>query len=258
WSPHARFVGAARRNEVFALDLQGRRRWTIPTSAPVEGVKWSPDGFRVAYTTRDELRVVAGDGTGDRRVAAGDTGRASVFGSFAWRPGVREHVLAFVKRDSIFLADLDARRVLWRMTARDHPGLAFSPRGDRLLLTGLGGIRVVRASDGKVLHRTRSRGQPSDATWDRTGRRIALVRKTATGDEVKLGTPRRLRTIFAARDLRLVGFSPDNRWLLVDWIESGSWLFLPVEGGRPRQLSAVARRFEARNVTPQAWSPPQN
>lgn len=267
WSPHARFVAVASGEELFAVDLEGRRRWTLATSAPVETVEWSPDGFRVAYVARDELRVVAGDGTGDRRVAGptpAERGTRSSprFWSLAWRPGTAAHVLAFVKRDSLFLADLDQRRVLWRVTARDHPTLAFSPGGDRLLLAGGDGIRILRTRDGRTLARLPGRGRMllGGATWDRTGHRFAVVHETSRRNELLLGRRDgdriRLRRLFTGEDLDLVGFSPDNRWLLVGWAESGSWLFLPVAGGRPRQLANVARRFDAREVRALGWCCP--
>lgn len=267
WSPHARFVAAAAGQELFAVDLEGRRRWTLPTSAPVETVEWSPDGFRVAYVARDELRVVAGDGTGDRRVAGptpaeSRTRSSPRFWSLAWRPHATAHVLAFVKRDSLFLADLDQRRVLWRVTARDHPTLAFSPGGERLLLAGGDGIRILRTRDGRTLARLPGRGRMllGGATWDRTGHRFAVVHETARRNELLLGRRDgdriRLRRLFTGESLDLVGFSPDNRWLLVDWAESGSWLFLPVAGGRPRQLANVAGRFDAGEVRALGWCCP--
>ncbi|HEV2814732.1 MAG TPA: hypothetical protein VGW10_15865, partial [Solirubrobacteraceae bacterium] len=261
WSPHGRFVAASRDSELFALDLQGARRWSIAAPGRVHDVRWSPDGFRVAYTAGSELRLVAGDGTGDRQVATMLPGEPPDFGAFAWRPG-RGHVLAFVKRRSLFLADLDQRRVLWRVTVRDRPTLDFAPRGGRLLLSGRDGIRVLRARDGRTLQRVPQAAGTNlvDAVWDRTGRRFAAVRKDATRAEVLVGRPDgrtiRLRRRFAAGELNLVGFSPDNRWLLVDWTESGAWLFLPTDGGRPRQLTGVARRFGALDVQPQAWCCP--
>jgi hypothetical protein len=62
-----------------------------------------------------------------------------------------------------------------------------------------------------------------------------------------------VRRVFSAGALDLVGFSPDNRWLLVDWSESDSWLFLPVGSERPRQLTRVAGRVDARTVKPLEW-----
>ena len=258
WSPHGRFVAIGRESELFAVDPKGERRWSIPAPGPVRDVRWSPDGFRVAYTAGAELRVVAGDGTGDRRVAGMRPGEPPGFGSFDWRPGPG-HVLAFDKRQSLFLADLDRRRVLWRVTVRDEPRVLFSPAGDRLLLAGARDVRVLDPRDGRVLQRVRSpRGwSVVDAAWDRTGRRLAVVRKTSGRAEVLVGRPHgrtiRLRRRFSAGELGLVGFSPDNRWLLVDWTETQTWLFLPAGGGRARQLTDVPRRFRARGVMPQAW-----
>ncbi|HEX2088143.1 MAG TPA: hypothetical protein VHF89_20820, partial [Solirubrobacteraceae bacterium] len=261
WSPHARFVAAARGSELFALGLDGERRWSVAAPGPVHEVEWSPDGFRVAYQAGAELRVVAGDGTGDRRVSAMPPGEPPAFGDLAWRPGPG-HVLAFTKRRSLFLADLDLRRVLWRITVDDVPRLTFAPGGDRLLLSGPDGLRVLSARDGRLLQ---ALDRPSgmelvDAAWDRSGERFAVVRKNARRAEVLIARPRgrtiRLRRAFAAAELDVVGFSPDNRWLLVDWTETGTWLFLPVEGGRARQITDVRGRFGARHVIAESWCCP--
>lgn len=252
WSPHGRFVAVARESELFAVDPKGERRWSLATPGPVQDVRWSPDGFRVAYSAGTELRVVAGDGTGDRRVAGMRPGERAGFGDLDWQPGTPRHVLAFVKRRSLFLADLDARRVLWRVTVGDRPAVAFAPQGDRLALTGRDGLRILRTRDGRTVHRQAGTGF-TDAAWDRAGDTLAVVRRSGARAELLAGPPQRLRRLFAAGDLRLVGFSPDDRWLLVDWTETGTWLFLGVDGGRPRQLTGVAERFGARRVIPQGW-----
>jgi hypothetical protein len=257
WSPSGRFVALARESELFAVDLRGRRRWSIPTPGTVDDAEWSPDGFRVAYTAGSELRLVAGDGTGDRRVAFRNHPRP--FTSLAWRPGPG-HVLAFADRRTLSVADTDARRVLWRVKAPGGAGLAFTPDGKRLLVIGRDELRILAADDGRTLQRRRHRPYADnlvDLAWDRDGRRFAVVSRRPATAELLVGRPRgrtiRLRRLFAAGDLGLAGFSPDNRWLLVDWIENDSWLFLPIDGGRPRQLAGVRRRFDAAEVRPQAW-----
>jgi dipeptidyl aminopeptidase/acylaminoacyl peptidase len=258
WSKAGRFVALARGREVVAVDLRGQRRWTVAAPGPVHAVRWSPDGFRVAYAAGAELRVVAGDGTGDRRVALrrGD-GATSAFPSFAWRPGAG-HVLAFADRRTVFVADLDARRVLWHRPLAGAT-VAFSPDGRRLLASGHRELRVLDARDGRTLARRRT-ARLIDETWDRSGRRFALVRRTGARAEVLIGRPDgraiRLRRLFAAGSLRLAGFSPDGRWLLVDWDETGTWLFLPVGGGRARQIAAVDGRFGAEDAVPVGWCCP--
>src|SRR5439155_19771313 len=65
-SPHGLFVAASRGQELFALDPGGHVHWSIARPRPVLGARWSPDGFRIAYRSGGALRLVAGDGTGDR------------------------------------------------------------------------------------------------------------------------------------------------------------------------------------------------
>src|SRR5262249_31924555 len=89
WSPHGRFVVAARRNELAALEANGRVHWTLARPR-VRRPRWTGSNAdtRIAYADQMGVRVVAGDGTGDRLVAAGG-------GPLAWRPG-SEFELAYV------------------------------------------------------------------------------------------------------------------------------------------------------------------
>jgi hypothetical protein len=249
-------------------------------------VRWSPDGFRIAYTTGDEQRLVAGDGSGDRRVASAATGAAPPFGAPAWRPGPG-HVLAFADTERVFLADVDARRVVWerrvageRRVARErsdagersgaHEGgattarvaqgateLAFSPDGGWLLVDG----RFLLDADTGRTVATAPETDLTGATWHPDGRRFAVVRDAGGRAEVLLGRRRgrsiRFRRLFAAGALQLGGFSPDGRRLLVEWPENDSWLFLSLDGTRPRQLTGVRRRFGARDVEIQGWCCPR-
>src|SRR5918994_1298805 len=85
WSPQGLFVGASKRHQLAAVTPKGEGRWTL--SRPrVHYPRWSPSGFRIAYLSGSNLRLVAGDGTGDRR---NDPAQGV---APAWRPRA-EHVL---------------------------------------------------------------------------------------------------------------------------------------------------------------------
>ena len=69
WSPHGLYLVATRPDELAALGPDGRVRWSLARP----GVRYPPwegtrTDTRIAYVTDSGLRVVAGDGTGDRLV----------------------------------------------------------------------------------------------------------------------------------------------------------------------------------------------
>ena len=109
-----------------ALDRRGNVRWSLTAARPVTGAHWSPSGFRVAYRAGQDLRVVAGDGTGDRLLDAG------TFRPAAWRPGAA-HVLAYLSGAHLDMVDVDTGRRLARIHLPHVPGaLAWSADGSRL------------------------------------------------------------------------------------------------------------------------------
>lgn len=84
WSPLGRFVVAARRNELAALDADGSVRWTLARPL-VRFPRWSGSATdtRIAYLSGDRLHVVAGDGRSDADVG----GRPVAPVAPGWRRG---------------------------------------------------------------------------------------------------------------------------------------------------------------------------
>ena len=126
WSPHARFAVVWRERRLAAVDRRGNVRWSLLAPRPVTNALWSPSGFRIAYRSGQDLRVVAGDGTGDRLLDPG------TFRPMAWRPGAA-HVLAYLSGAHIDIVDVDTRRRLARIRLPHVPHeLAWSADGSRL------------------------------------------------------------------------------------------------------------------------------
>jgi hypothetical protein len=70
FSPHGLFIAATRANQLVALDPKGDVRWTLARPSP-RFPAWTGTrtDTRIAYVSGGQLRLVAGDGTGDRAVA---------------------------------------------------------------------------------------------------------------------------------------------------------------------------------------------
>ena len=253
WSPRGLFVAAARGNELLAVDPEGELRWRLAAPATVERLAWSPDGFRIAYATPTQMRLVAGDGTGDRVVTQRVVrDGASAFGGIAWRPGTDEHVLAYTDRRHVWVVEhRPPHRALEREGARTAGTSRSPPTADG------SSSSTTPGSACSAPRRAAPRGAPPRAASPTPrGCRTAAATSSSSGRrgqaEVIAKGPR-TRRLFAAGALRLGGVSPDGRWLLVDWTETRTWLFVPLDGGRARQLTAVPKRYERRSVTPQGW-----
>ena len=173
WSPFGRFVVAARANELVALTPNGTVRWSL-ARPDVRLPRWggTRTDTRIAYFSGGELRVVGGDGEGDRLLDAEAAVRAPV-----WQPGAG-HRLAYAARDgSVRVVDADTGDVVERDAAvslLEPPPTIVSPDGswtvvgwadaDQLVFTRLGRPRQIRAVS-NVSAQFRSRSFPTIEGW---------------------------------------------------------------------------------------------
>lgn len=248
WSPRGLYVVAWRGRDLTALEPGGAVRWSLSAPARVSHAAWAPgDGFRIGYVAGGALRIVNGDGTGDRRYAPARGVTP------AWQPGA-PHVLAYIdRRERMNLVAVDSGRRLWRSPRlRGVSQLAWTPGGRRLLAAG--GDQIHRLDPRRrVTTSVIADWVPGAATRiehlavaPRTGR-VALVRAADSGRrEVRLELARpRERLLFTARgQLTGLAWSPDGRRLLVPWPDADQWIFLrPFGGGRPVAVANIARQF---------------
>jgi hypothetical protein len=216
WSPQGLFVVAWRGRELYALEPNGSARWALARPHRIVVARWATgDGWRVAYLSGG-LRIVNGDGTGDRAFAPARNVAP------AWRPRA-DHVLAYVDRQGrVRVVAVDSGRQLWR--SRPLAGirqLAWSPDGRRLA------IATARAQGRRTV-------AAEHVAWSPDGR-LTVVRHGAVrvGGRVVFRGPGRLGP---------VAWSPRGQRLLVPWAAADQWLFV---GTRTTAVGNIARQFGA-------------
>jgi dipeptidyl aminopeptidase/acylaminoacyl peptidase len=233
WSPHGLYLAAARGNDLVALEPTGRVHWKLPQTRPIGGPQWSYEGYRIAYLAGSALRIVNGDGTGDRLL------RPNVIATFAWRPGT--HELAFTAgANELVLMDVDSNRVHWRRRTSRIERLLWSDDGQRLLAAGdpptildAGGRTIAKLARQSVL----------PAAFAPKSRALALVTSAKGLSTVTIYSGRRYeqrRVVFSGGGVFAgIAWSPDRRWLLLDWRTADQWVFL---------RSTRVRRLAVRNI----------
>jgi hypothetical protein len=145
WSPFGRFVVASRRNELVALTPEGDVRWSL-ARPNVRFPRWggTETDTRIAYFSNGELRVVGGDGGGDRLVDERAALQPPV-----WRLRAGRHLLGYERRDgTVRTVDAD--------TGSTVPGAAPPRDGDRqeareVLGEAANLAEPVRSADGRWL-----------------------------------------------------------------------------------------------------------
>lgn len=250
WSPRGLFVAAVQGASLVAVEPEtGDVRWSLSRPEPPRAPRWAPSGFRIAYLSGAGVRVVAGDGTGDRELAA-----SAVDTPPAWRPG-RGDVLSFAdERNRIRLVDADTGVEAWRTEALAGVRLlTWSEDGSRLLtLSGASRIDVFRGNGRHVQAVDRPTGRVvSDAAFAPGAQAFAFTEvDEATGQSTVLvtepGAGAVPRIVFrGAGRLADVTWSPDGRWLLADWPAADQWLFLRMPRvGEVVTVSGVSREFD--------------
>jgi dipeptidyl aminopeptidase/acylaminoacyl peptidase len=250
WAPGGRFVGASRRSELAAVTPQGRVRWTLARPR-VHSPRWSPSGARIAYLSGSNLRVVAGDRSGDTRIDAAENVAP------AWKPGAA-HVLAYSDRaGTVTVVSTEDGANRWTAAGRaaSPSQLEWSADGERLLaVRNLGGGRLALVAfdaDGRRLQYLELPGEPIEAAFSPTDHRIALIRRVGSRSEllvVESDTLRRQARVFSGQGrFSDVAWSPDGRWLLLGWQSADQWLFIrSADVSKVSAVSSLAVQFDAR------------
>jgi hypothetical protein len=155
WSPFGRYVVVARANELAAVEPDGDVRWSL-ARPNVRFPRWAGDRIdtRIAYLSGTSLRVVAGDGTGDRLLRRNVAAVAP-----AWLPADGFRLAYTDQAGRTVVVDADTGRIL-RASAAPAPTAAIRQRGaasevvagGRVIFRGTGEFRdVARSPDGRWL-----------------------------------------------------------------------------------------------------------
>jgi hypothetical protein len=245
FSPTGRFVAVVRRNELVALAPTGELQWSLPRR-DARSPRWhgSVVDTRIAYLSGRNLRVVPGDGTGDKLLAKDVYPIAP-----AWRPG-SEYVLALSEpRGRVHVYATETRELLGRSRRGEAPlELEWAPSGRRLLALSPQTIRIldVRGRLRRLLVAPPGTVNVA-AAW--RGDAFALVRwyPSRRQSEVVLVRGGRTRPIFKGLGrFSDVVWSPDRRWLLLAWQGPDQWLFIRSGVRELEAVRSISAQFRSR------------
>jgi hypothetical protein len=247
WSPFGRFVAAARTDELAALEPDGDVRWTLPRP-DVKSPRWTgtETDTRIAYLDDSGLRIVAGDGTGDRLAVP------RFRGSIAWRPGPG-FVLARATAREVAVTNVESGELLWRrpLGGGVPVQLAWSANGRRLLVATRQRV-VVYDERGRAPYEL----GPGAATVDgaavaHSGGSLVVALRARDRGHVWI-VPRIRPDANAARRLfagpgtfSQVAWSPDGRWIVVGWPDADQWIFVRANGAGVRAVANVTEQFRS-------------
>jgi WD40-like Beta Propeller Repeat len=255
WSPHGLYIAVADEDELAAVDPLGEPRWTLSRQGPVRMPTWSPDGERIAYLSGGDIRLVIGDGTGDRLLDRGVTPVAP-----AWRWGGTRVLSYLTRAGRVRTLQTDTGRVVFEVPApAGTRSIAWSANGERLLVVGRTRIEALDGS-----------GRPAWAVDAPAGSEIAAAAISPGGDHAAtilvsasggrselaiLGPGGGGGALFEGLGrFEDVTYSPDGEWLLLAWRSADEWLFL--SPGHPRRVvavSGIAAQFDPGTTSPPSF-----
>jgi hypothetical protein len=252
WSPHGLFVAVTRGHELLAVDPHGSVRWSLARPGTISLPRWAPDGYRIAYLDNSTLRVIAGDGTGDRRFAGSAAPVAP-----AWQPNTNhQHVFAFVTASGeLELSNADTNQVLGRQRLAALPfTLLWTTDAQRLVAVSAHHLTVFDGN-GRPLGSIGFARTAVSAAIAPGRHRLALVFAGARSEVVAFDLDRLHAptvAVFAGSGVfNGLAWSPDARWLLVAWPTADQWVFIRTGGAqRIAAVSTISSQFEPGRAHP--------
>jgi hypothetical protein len=232
WSPAGKFIAVWDESTLAAVDPA----FTVPqgihwdlAGEQISGVQWSlGEGFRVSYLAGSSLRVVTGNGEGDRELVERVAPVTPV-----WKP-TGEHVLAYADpQGRVVVVNVDTGKVQWRTARAPVPvALAWTADGKRLAVLTEQSLRIFEAPrklvrEVKIPKRLYTattlavRPESQDVAY------AVYSSRTAQGT-VFLHNGSFARPLFSGggRFDDLV-WAPDGELLLIPWQTADQWLFVP-------------------------------
>jgi Tol biopolymer transport system component len=253
WSPHGLFLAAAHGGELRALEPNGTVHWSIGRVGRIRNPRWSHDGFRVAYFARGALRIVNGDGTADHLLT-----RDVRPGPSAWQPST--HALAYVNRaGDIQIANVDRRNRSATVQTRSTPRqLEWTSDGKRLIAVESHAVEVFWQRGPRIGGLDRGTERVVAASISPSGKSIAFIETKGGRSTLQLtgvlGGP--TGPVFSgAGTFSSVIWSPDGRWLILDWESADQWLFIRSPVKKIGAVSNIRVNF-GENATLAGWCCP--
>jgi hypothetical protein len=241
WSPFGSFVVAARPNELVALEPDGDVRWSL-ARPDVRSPRWggTRTDTRIAYLSGGALRVVVGNGKGDRLL---DPQAAPT--PPAWRPGPAD-ALTYARRDGfVRVVDADRGTVLSQSEARSVLDLDWVA-GMRLVVSPT----AASLFEGTSLEVLRPQGSLSGGAVSPRRQQLALVSVRGGTSVVELvSRTGAVRQLFSGRG-QFEGpvWSPDGRWIAIGWPDADQLVFIRTVGrSQIKAVSNVSSQFRSRS-----------
>ena len=240
WSPHGLYLVVSRTDELAAVTAGGDIRWSLARHG-VRDPAWegTRTDTRIAYIAESGLRVVGGDGTGDRLL---DRNARDV--APAWDPA-RLHVVAYSSGRAVVLRRASGA-IVWRAPVHFlTASLDWSSDGRRLAVASDRRIDVLD-SHGRLVRTISMLGaELGQATFRPGSHRLAVTVRLGGHSEVKLvdvDRPGRSKLLFAGPGaFGDLAWSPGGGWLLVDWSTANQWVFL--HGSHVQAVGNIREQF---------------
>ena len=238
---------------IMVMDFDGHNPGSVSRVGGVQGLSWSPNGSRIAFSRLTDLGTaiyVQGASGGRPRRVTGRVGGISITPAFSPKGGGLAAALSFPGGESdLYLISLTGKR-LRRLTR--YGGIdvspAWSPDGGRLAFASgrAGGRQVFVMSLGGGARRISYAGsQNTDPAWSPRGDLIAFVGRGGGGSSIYVVKP-------DGTGVKRLGpgdtpsFSPDGRMIV--YSRGGRIWVMNANGANQRPLG----RASGRNPV---WSP---